>query len=81
MTKIRCKYLDCQFLDERYCSAAAIELNPDAGCLTYRPVDDDVSITDWDSEELESWDEDEETESLWEVEEEEDELDDDDEEL
>jgi hypothetical protein len=76
MTKIRCKYLDCLFLDERYCSAAAIDLSLDTGCLTYRPIDDEESIGDWDDEEIEAWDEDEETESLWEVEEEEDELDD-----
>ncbi|MGB4595055.1 MAG: hypothetical protein WBI14_04040 [Anaerolineaceae bacterium] len=68
MPKIRCHYLDCLFLDERYCSAAAIEVNPDAGCLTYTPNeeaqpagwDDDVELDDWD--EMES---DEETEDIW----------------
>ena len=74
MTKIRCYYLDCQFLDDRYCAAAAVDIKPE-GCLTYSPVEDEVDITDWDDDE---WDEDEgeDTESLWEVEEEEDELDD-----
>jgi len=38
MPRIRCHYLDCIFLDERYCSAAAIEINPDAGCLTIPPM-------------------------------------------
>ncbi len=77
MTKIRCYYLDCLFLDERHCTAAAVDINPDTGCQTYRPIDDEDNIGDWDDE-LETWDEseDEETESLWEVEEEEDELDD-----
>lgn len=73
MPKIRCHYLDCLFLDERYCSAAAIEINPDSGCLTYSPNeeagavgwDDDVEIDDWD--EMES---DDETEDLWPSEEE-----------
>lgn len=78
MTKIRCKYLDCLFLDERYCTAAAIDLNPDAGCLTYRPIDDEEPLGDWNDDEIEIWDEDgEEPESLWDVEEEEDALDDD----
>lgn len=76
MTKIRCYYLDCLFLDERHCTAAAVDINPDSGCLTYRPIDDEESLGDWDDE-LESWDEeDEDSESLWEIEEEEDELDD-----
>lgn len=77
MTKIRCYYLDCLFLDERHCTAAAVDINPDSGCQTYRPIDDEDSIGDWDDE-LETWDDadDEESESLWEVEEEEDELDD-----
>ena len=35
MPKIRCHYLDCAFLDEGYCSAALIELDPDHGCQTY----------------------------------------------
>ncbi|NLB71443.1 MAG: hypothetical protein GX797_05510 [Chloroflexi bacterium] len=76
MTKIRCYYLDCQFLDDRHCAAAAVDIKPE-GCLTYKPVEDDVNLADWDDE-LEDWDEDgEDTESLWEVEEEEDEADDD----
>ena len=64
MTKIRCYYLDCLFLDERHCTAAAVDINPDSGCLTYRPIDDEESLGDWDDE-LESWDdEDEDSESL-----------------
>ncbi len=63
-------------MDERHCTAAAVDINPDSGCLTYRPIDDEESLGDWDDE-LESWDdEDEDSESLWEIEEEEDELDD-----
>lgn len=77
MTKILCKYLDCLFLDDRHCSAAAIEITQEDGCLTYRPSEDDVSISDWDDD-LE-WDEDDDTVGLWEVEEEEDQEDDEDE--
>lgn len=68
MPKIRCHYLDCLFLDERYCSAAAIELNPDSGCLTYRPSEDSGSANWEDDVELDDWDElgsDEESEDLW----------------
>lgn len=55
MPKIRCHYLDCLFLDERYCSAAAIELNPDTGCLTYTP-DEETELGNWEEEEeLDEW--------------------------
>jgi hypothetical protein len=68
MPKIRCHYLDCLFLDERYCSAAAIELNPDAGCLTFTP-NEEADAGSWDDdEELEEWDEmsqDEDADDLW----------------
>lgn len=37
MAKIRCKYLECEFLDENYCSAAIIELDSNKGCLTFSP--------------------------------------------
>ena len=39
MARIRCHYADCVFLDEGYCSAAAIELDPDTGCATYTPTE------------------------------------------
>lgn len=68
MPKIRCHYLDCLFLDERYCSTAAIELNPDAGCLTFTP-NEEADAGSWDDdEELEEWDEmsqDEDADDLW----------------
>ena len=65
-TKIRCKYLDCAFLDEGYCSAAQIDLDSDKGCLMFQsndelPVDDivdDEDIKDWDENEEENEDED-----------------------
>ena len=38
MARVRCHYLDCDFLDDGNCSAAAIEIDPDSGCLTYSPV-------------------------------------------
>ena len=55
MPKIRCHYLDCLFLDDRYCSAAAIELNPDTGCQTYTP-NEETQLGNWEEEEeLDDW--------------------------
>jgi formate hydrogenlyase subunit 6/NADH:ubiquinone oxidoreductase subunit I len=80
MPKIRCHYLDCLFLDDRYCTAAAIELNPDTGCQTYTP-DEETGTENWEDEDLDEWeplvpeDETEEWEEEVEDEEEEDEED------
>ncbi len=75
MPRIRCHYLDCIFLDEGYCSAAAIELDPDAGCTTYSPNEEAVEEEEWE-EELEEWEDEEleEEEDMW-LEDEEDEED------
>lgn len=59
-TKIRCHYIDCAFLDEGYCSAALIELDPDSGCQTYSPTAEVNHEDEWDEEELEDWEESEE---------------------
>ena len=75
MPRIHCHYLDCLFLDGKYCSAAAIELDPDTGCKTYKP-NDDVNLEDWDEQdEMDEWYEmeGEEDEELW-VDEEDDDL-------
>jgi len=65
MPRIRCHYMDCIFIDEGYCSAAAVELDPDTGCATYSPSEDDVP--DWEEDELEDWEgeSDEEEDDLW----------------
>ena len=77
MPKIRCRYIDCAFLDEGYCSAALIEVDPDAGCLTYSPTAEADREDDWDEEELEEWEEieeeDDDDEDIW-LDEEEDEF-------
>jgi formate hydrogenlyase subunit 6/NADH:ubiquinone oxidoreductase subunit I len=73
MPRIKCHYIDCVFLDEGYCSAAAIELDPDTGCATYSPSDEAAAAEDWEEEE-EEWEEDEseeEDDELWEDEEDE----------
>lgn len=72
MPRIRCHYEDCVFLEEGYCGAAAIELDPEMGCQTYSRADDAAADEDeWDED---SFDEDEwedEDEDLYEEEEEE----------
>jgi hypothetical protein len=70
MPRIRCHYIDCVFLDDGYCGAAAIEVDPDVGCMTYsRSSDLEVAESQWeDEEELEEWDETEaedEDEDIW----------------
>jgi len=70
MARIRCHYLDCVFLDDGFCSAAAVEIDPDSGCLTYSPSTETSPEDEWDEEEeLEEWEEldenDEEEEDIW----------------
>jgi hypothetical protein len=68
--------MDCAFLDDGYCSAAAVEFDPDNGCATYAPSADSAQEDEWDEEEeIEEWeeleDEEEEEEDIWMDEEEE----------
>jgi hypothetical protein len=71
MPRIRCRYEDCVFLEDKYCGAAAVEFDPDSGCLTYSQVEDveAVQTEEWDEDLL---DEEEEEEELYEEEEEDD---------
>lgn len=60
MPRIRCHYSDCVFVDEGYCSAAAVEIDPDTGCATYSPTDSANTEEEWeDEEEVEEWEDDE----------------------
>jgi hypothetical protein len=46
------------FLDEGYCSAAQVEIDPDTGCNTYSPNAEPGTGDDWDDDdELEEWEE------------------------
>ncbi|GAB4476995.1 MAG: hypothetical protein Kow0088_15360 [Anaerolineales bacterium] len=70
MPRIRCHYLDCVFLDDGYCGAAAIEIDPDVGCMTFKRADDLDVEEEWDDEEEElidedEWDELEDEDDLW----------------
>lgn len=72
MPRIKCHYADCVFIDEGYCSAAAVEIDPDTGCNTYSPSEEAVEA--WDEEEEAEWDEDEledTDDELWDEEEDE----------
>ncbi|HEY9077021.1 MAG TPA: hypothetical protein VIO61_10845 [Anaerolineaceae bacterium] len=78
MPRIRCHYMDCVFIDDGYCSAAQVELDPDAGCMTYNPTaETSTEEEDWEEEEeLEEWEEvdedEEEDDDMWVGEDEED---------
>jgi len=60
-------------LDDGYCGAAAVEVDPDMGCMTYSRADDAEVEAEWDEEEeemeeMEEWEEidvDDEDEDLW----------------
>jgi len=67
MPRIRCHYMDCIFIDEGFCSAAAVEIDPDTGCATYSPSEDALDEDDWEEDEIEEWDSegDEEDDDLW----------------
>jgi hypothetical protein len=60
MPRIRCHYVDCVFVDDGYCGAAAVELDPDTGCATFTPTEEAAGKDeDWEEEELENWEEEE----------------------
>ncbi|MEN6299065.1 MAG: hypothetical protein ABFD51_03985 [Anaerolineaceae bacterium] len=71
MPRIRCHYIDCILLDDGYCGAAAIELDPDVGCMSFKRADDLEIEEGWDEEdedEMEEWDEmdlEDEDEEIW----------------
>jgi hypothetical protein len=73
MPRIRCHYEDCVFLEEGYCGAAAVEIEPDTGCLTFTRVDEAETEQEeeWEEEEFEEEFEEEEDE-LYDEEEEDD---------
>jgi hypothetical protein len=74
MPRIRCHYDDCVFLEEGYCGAAAIELDPEMGCQTYSRADDAAAEDeeDWEEDSLDEEEWDDEDEDLYEDEEEDD---------
>jgi hypothetical protein len=65
MPRIRCHYVDCVFLDDGFCSAAAVEFDPDMGCTTFSRADDIDVETELEFEEIDEWDEIDDDEDLW----------------
>jgi hypothetical protein len=69
MPRIRCHYVDCVFLDDSYCSAAAVEFDPDTGCMTFSPISESSDEDKWDEgDELDEWEDleaEEEEDDLW----------------
>ena len=58
MPRIRCRYIDCYYLESGFCSAENVLIDPDEGCLTYSHIDD-VSLSDpedWQLDEIEEID-------------------------
>ncbi|MCC6955608.1 MAG: hypothetical protein IT316_02365 [Anaerolineales bacterium] len=70
MPRIRCHYIDCVFLDDGYCGAAAVEFDPDAGCMTFSRMNDLDPEKDWEdeTEDLDEWEElegEDEDDEIW----------------
>ena len=60
----------CHAYADGYCGAAAIEIDPDVGCMTFKRADDLDVEEDWEDEEEElidedEWDELEDEDDLW----------------
>ena len=73
MPRIRCRYIDCVLLEDGFCDANSIDLDPDGGCLTYTRLGEKPEDEDWEEEELEEfWEE--EDDSLYQDEDDEDDL-------
>jgi len=60
MPKIRCRYIDCIYLEDGFCGRSAIALDPDEGCMTYTRIGDLPADEAWEDEDLDSvWEDDE----------------------
>lgn len=66
MPRIRCHYVNCVFIDDIYCGAAAVEIDPDEGCMTFVQADS-LSDDDWgDEDTIDDWEElDSDEDDLW----------------
>jgi len=67
MPRIRCRYVDCVFLDDGFCSAVTVEIDPDIGCFTFKRASDLEEDWDPEADEIEEWDgmEIEDDDDLW----------------
>ena len=54
MPRIRCRYVDCVYLESGFCGADQIDLDPELGCLTYTQEEEELpKEADWEEEEEE----------------------------
>jgi hypothetical protein len=65
MPRIRCRYVDCVYLESGFCGADQIDLDPELGCLSYAQEEEELpKEAEWEEEEVldeeedEEWDED-----------------------
>jgi hypothetical protein len=86
MPRIRCRYIDCIYLESGFCGTDQIDLDPEMGCLTYAQEEEDLPKAEaWvegeeeegELDEEEEWEEDLEDEEEFEDEDFDDEDDDD----
>ena len=72
MPRIRCRYIDCIYLEAGFCGTDQIDLDPELGCLTYSQEEEEVELpkaAEWEEEEKvledeEEWDEEDLEEDL-----------------
>ena len=67
MPRIRCRYIDCYYLESGFCTAENVILDPDEGCLSYSHIDD-VSLSepeDWQLDEIEEIDDIDDIDEVW----------------
>jgi hypothetical protein len=65
MPRIRCRYVDCIYLESGFCGTDQIDLDPELGCLTYTQEEEEALPKEaWEEEEVleeeeeeEEWDE------------------------
>ena len=75
MPRIRCRYIDCIYLETGFCGTDQVDLDPELGCLTYSQEKEEVELpkaAEWQEEEEEVLDDEEE----WDEEDLEEDLDD-----
>ena len=81
MPRIRCRYVDCIYLESGFCGTDQIDLDPELGCLTYTQEEEDLGIDkeeEWEEAKVLDEEEEEEDEEWDEEELEDEELDDED---
>ena len=56
MPRIRCLYVNCVYLDDGFCSAPSVEVDPDEGCRTFTQASDLIEVSEWADDDYEDWD-------------------------